>query len=95
MKTIKAKDMFITTAGYGHQKIMENSHKDDLLQRDYDNLKMRIDKEVDEFKKALVIYRTNRTERNAEELRREGGDIIAFVSAIMAKSAGYESLIRE
>ena len=87
--------MFKTTSGYGHQKVMENAHKDNFLGRDYDNLKNRMDDEIAEFKKALAIFRSNRTDKNAESLRREGGDIIAFVSVIMAKSAGYNNLIRE
>lgn len=94
-KSITAKEMIETACSYGHQKIMINSHKDNLLGRDFENLKKRLDEEYAEYKKALIIYLSNRTEKNAEEFRKEGGDCINFISAMMVKTGGYNNLIRE
>ena len=87
--------MLMESGSFALHKIFENTHKDDILQRDYLNLNKRLDDEVAEFKKALMIFIGNKTVKNAKELCREGGDCIVFISAIMAKAMGYKSMKRE
>ena len=94
-KPTTATKMLEDSSSFALQKIFENGHKDDILQRDFNNLNKRLDDEVAEFKKALRIFMGNRTVRNAMSLCYEGGDCIVFISAIMAKALGFTSMMRE
>lgn len=94
-KTITATEMLKESSSYGLQKVFENTHKDDILMRSFENLNSRLNDEIAEFKKALRIFTGNRTVKNAISLCREGGDCIIFISSIMAKALGYKSMRRE
>ena len=94
-KKITAKELLYIVGSASHQKFMQNGHKGNILIHDYEYLFKRMKEEIDEFNKAFRIFQSNQTDRNKNELLMEAGDVINFISAIVAKADNYTELLRE
>lgn len=80
--------------GFCLQKIIENSHKDNLLDRSIIDLDVRALEERHERLEALQEWIASPTEDNAVKVLREIADEIIFIQAIGAIVAGYKNLKR-
>lgn len=80
--------------GFCLQKIIENSHKDNLLDRSIIDLDVRALEERHERLEALREWIISPTEDNAVKVLREIADEIIFIQAIGAIVAGYKNLKR-
>jgi len=76
------------------QKIIENSHKDDLLKRDFVNLVERTADERQERMQAGINWYYNKIDDNALAFLREIADEIIFLQAQAGKVLGFNTLQR-
>lgn len=81
--------------GFKSVKLFANGHKDDPLQRDVNNLLLRLNEEREERKDAFVKWYYDRTEENAINLINEFSDESLFIEFLVGVVAGYTSLIRK
>ena len=92
---INASEMYARNTLVAHEKLMENLHKPDLLSLPIWQLKGELNIEHAEFALAIDVYNIDPSIENKNRLDREAGDILNYTAAIISKTDGKTSLIRD
>lgn len=93
-KSITYTNLAIFLNGFCKQKIFENVHKGNPLDKTYIEIDDRIMEEYDEFDAAFTEWQENPTDKNRNNVLREIADIGNFWMFMAGKIAGYEILER-
>lgn len=80
--------------GFGKQKIFENGHKENPLNKTYTEIFKRIGEERVEFVEAFEIWAEDQTDKNRNNVLNEIADIYNFWIFMSGKIAGYTNLER-